>query len=160
MLVTFWQQATNRADDRFMNTSGNLPETIEKPLLELLVSSKRDIYIVVDALDQLPTDSQYRLTRWLNTLVEAFKAQVGSGRLNVAISSRDSDDIKQIQTRQVYQIEVTAESNKYDIKRYIERNLESTLLKRQPELAEQVYRKLYEKADGMLVSSIFPSVSF
>ncbi|KAI0384065.1 hypothetical protein F5Y04DRAFT_278062 [Hypomontagnella monticulosa] len=151
MLVTFWQQATNRADDRFMNTSGNLPETIEKPLLELLVSSKRDIYIVVDALDQLPTDSQYRLTRWLNTLVDAFKAQVGSGRLNVAISSRDSDDIKQIQTRQVYQIEVTAESNKYDIKRYIERNLESTLLKRQPELAEQVYRKLYEKADGMFL---------
>ncbi|KAI1387226.1 uncharacterized protein F4822DRAFT_444003 [Hypoxylon trugodes] len=153
MLVTFWQQAIKKAEGRPINIFGGHypPEFIENELHKLLVSSQRDVYIVIDALDQLPHDSQHRLIEGLNSLVQKFKAEKCNGRLSVAISSRDCDGIEHLQTHNLFPVEITAENNKQDIEKYLKQNLRSDLFERKPALRKQVFEELNKKADGMFL---------
>lgn len=162
MLLTFWEQSIKNAEGQSIDTFGNhsAPELIEKELYKLLVSSRRDIYILIDALDQLPLNSQYRLIGALNSMVEKFKNDNTCGCLSVAISSRDCNGIDQLHPHKLFSIEVTAERNERDIQTYLEKSLNSRLLDRNPVLKKKAFDKLNDNADGMLVTIIFLSMNF
>ncbi|KAF7586051.1 hypothetical protein BBP40_009633 [Aspergillus hancockii] len=153
MLMIFWEQAFDKPNERSIDTFGNHspPEVIEDALHKLLISSRRDIYIVIDALDQFPSSSRDRLIEGLKAMVQKLKDEESGGRLRVAIGSRDCDDTSQLREHNVFQIEVTTESNKGDIETYLEKNLQSTLFRKKPELRNQVFHELNKQADGMFL---------
>ncbi|KAI1411457.1 hypothetical protein F5Y13DRAFT_201028 [Hypoxylon sp. FL1857] len=147
MLTTFWEQAVETRSLR----NHTRPEFIENELLEVLVSSGRHIYIVIDAIDQLQLVSQYKLVSWLNNVAQKLKYKKSSHHLSVAISSRDCNGIDRLRAHQLFTIEVTAESNENDINKYLQKNLRSMLFQERPELRDQVLEKLNKDADGMFV---------
>ncbi|APA08452.1 hypothetical protein sscle_04g032220 [Sclerotinia sclerotiorum 1980 UF-70] len=155
MLMTFWEQANNKPEELSVNTFGKdcSLQKIESQLHSLLASSKRDIYIVIDALDQLPPDSQNQLISGLNTMVEILKERSG-GRLSVAISSSDHTGIDQLREHKLFclfPIEVRPEHSKRDIKTYLTQKLQSALFRKHPNLRTQVFDKLIKDADGMFL---------
>lgn len=150
MLMTFWDQAVLKTEERSTNTFGNNRDTkfFESKLHELLVSLKRDIYIFIDAVDQLYSHSRYQMMMGLNEMVQRFKG-TSTNRISVAISSRDCDGMEILRKYKLFPIEVTAEKSKGDIATYLSKNLHSAVLLRTSELRQQVYVKLMQKADGM-----------
>ncbi|KAF3061582.1 hypothetical protein GL218_03691 [Daldinia childiae] len=153
MLMTFWEQATNESNQQSINTFGNHStiELIENKLHKFLTFSKRNVYLVIDALDQLPLDSQYQILNGLTALAQKLRNETDGSRLSVAISSRDCNGIDQLKTYRVFPIEVTAGRNKRDIEIYLQKCLESKskLFQKRPDLGEKVFNHLSAKADGM-----------
>ncbi len=90
ILATFWEQKINESRDRTTNTYDEYSslEEMENTLHKLLITSKRDIYIVVDGLDQLPEVTQERVICGFNALARKLRYEMSSYRLSVAISSR------------------------------------------------------------------------
>ncbi|KAI9932530.1 hypothetical protein ASPWEDRAFT_730345 [Aspergillus wentii DTO 134E9] len=164
MLETFWEQAVKKSEARSMNVFGNHspPELMQDELHKLLASSslQGDIYMVIDALDQLPQESQYSLIEGLNTLVHKLNLET-SRRFRVAISSRYLDGIDQLRVHRLFPlvIKVTPGSNKLDIQRYLDRNLKSKLFDKNPELRKRVFDELNENADGRRVSLSISTVT-
>ncbi|CAD6446905.1 2cddeab7-f117-426f-9689-20ca9a29a157 [Sclerotinia trifoliorum] len=155
MLMTFWEQANNKPEELSINTFGKDcgVKKIQNELHSLLASSKRDIYIVIDALDQLSPHSQNQLIIWLNAMVQRLDEESG-GRLSVAISSPDYPDMDQLRAHKLFRlfpIEVTPKHNNPDIKKYLEKNLQSKLFEDQPNLGKQVFDRLINGADGMFL---------
>ncbi|KAK7744365.1 hypothetical protein SLS62_010220 [Diatrype stigma] len=153
MLLTFWEQLVKKAEGRDINTFGNHspPELIERELLKLLVSTGRDIYIAIDALDQLPSESQYQLINWLNATAKTFQDET-SCRLSIALSSRDCSGVDQLYMHKLFSIEVTTERNRRDIELYLEKGLnKSKLLQKSPMLRKKVFDRLNQEADGMFL---------
>ncbi|KAF7931553.1 uncharacterized protein EAE98_004289 [Botrytis deweyae] len=152
MLMTFWDQAVLTTEERSTHTFGNNRDTqfLETKLHELLVSLKRDIYIFIDAVDQLYSHSRYQMIMGLNEMVQKFKG-TSINRISVAISSRDCDGMENLRKHKLFPIEVTAEKSKGDIATYLSKNLHSAVLRRTSKLRQQVYDKLMQKADGMFL---------
>ncbi|KAK0765781.1 hypothetical protein N5P37_001719 [Trichoderma harzianum] len=82
ILTTFWEQTINKFRDRSTNTYDKYSslEEIENTLHEMLVSSKRDIYIVIDALDQLPDVLQERVICGFNALARKLRSALLDGK--------------------------------------------------------------------------------
>ncbi|KAL7904673.1 hypothetical protein GGI35DRAFT_484193 [Trichoderma velutinum] len=153
ILNTFWEQMIKETNDRSTNTfdeHSNL-EQMENALYKLLISSRRDIYIVFDALDRLPDATQERVINGFNVLAQKLRYEMSSYRLSVAISSRDCNYTEKFRTRQLFLVPVTGEKNKCDIEKYLEENLTSTLLDRNPQLKRKLLDELSKKADGMFL---------
>ncbi|KAL4915970.1 hypothetical protein BDW62DRAFT_218954 [Aspergillus aurantiobrunneus] len=149
ILMTFWDQSTGGGPLNIFQ--GSPLDSMETALHDQLVSSKRDTYIVIDSLDQLPSDLRYRLTGTLHTMVRRFKEGACGCRLSVAISSRDKNWINALQPDPVFRIEVTARKNESDIEIYLGKALRSPLFDKKPELRQRVLEELKSRADGMSV---------
>ncbi|KAL6915593.1 hypothetical protein FSST1_007088 [Fusarium sambucinum] len=142
MLRTFWDQTSGEQTDIWGDDTPI--EYLEQVIQKLLQDSKYSRYIVVDALDQLPTSFQERLLDWLKTMMQKFN-------LSVAISCRNSHQIGELQLNDTFRIEVTTDRNKYDIDKYLEKALDSEFLHRNPKLREELLNELSIKADGMFL---------
>ncbi|KAI0855733.1 hypothetical protein F4860DRAFT_529974 [Xylaria cubensis] len=153
MLLTFWEQANNNSAELAINTfDDSFPvQSISEALQKLLTSPQRDIYVFIDALDQLPEDSQYQLIGLLNNLIQKLENRASSSRLFTAISSRDCRRINELRPHTLFWIEVTPESNRSDIETYLMKYLQSSLLKRNPRLRDEAFHKLNKNADGMFL---------
>lgn len=151
ILATFWEQTINESRDRTTNTYDEYSslEEMENTLHELLISSKRDIYIVFDGLDQLPDVTQERVICGFDALARKLRYEMSSYRLSVAISSRHCNCTYELRPRQLFPVQVTAEKNRRDIEQYLEENLRSALLDGNPELKGRLLDELAQKADGM-----------
>lgn len=158
MLKTFWEQAIRGPEKRAVDHFGRRSsiEHVEKELHELLaVSQKEDIFIVIDALDQLPHQSHYRLFSGLNTMIQKLYAKKSDRRLRLAISSRDCNGIDKLRGYELSTIEVTPERTQDAIKLYLHMNLKSTLFEEHPELRERTHDELLKQANGMSVTRIY-----
>lgn len=151
ILTTFWEQTINEALDRSTNTYDEYSslEEMENTLHKLLISSKRDIYIIVDGLDQLPDVTQERVICGFNALARKLRYEMSSYRLSVAISSRHCNCTDELRTRRLFLVQVTAEKNRRDIEKYLEENLKSVLLDGNSQLKRRLLDELAQKADGM-----------
>ncbi|KAI9642896.1 hypothetical protein NHQ30_008630 [Ciborinia camelliae] len=150
MLLTFLGQATEKSKRQSTNIkSDSPPESIEQELLKCLASSKRDIYIIIDALDHLLERSRFVLINALKSLDQKLKDEKSGCRLRVAISSRDCTGMEQLLGYEIFPIEVTTIKNERDIKTYLEKNLKSALFDENPEFRKIVLKELNKKADGM-----------
>ncbi|RGP70026.1 ankyrin repeat [Fusarium sporotrichioides] len=145
MLLTFWEQAVGRSDEQSTNIWGDDSpiEYLEQGIQKLLKDSTNTRYIVIDALDQLPSRFQDRLLDWLKTLMQKCD-------LSLAISCRNSHQIRELQAK-TYSVEVTTDRNRDDINKYLEKSLHSEFLDHNLELRKNVLNKLSEKADGMFL---------
>jgi archaeosine-15-forming tRNA-guanine transglycosylase len=154
MWMTFWEQAIDKAEERSIYTFGHdtPSKIIEEELYKVLVSFQRNIYIIIDAIDQFSVQSHDSLLRSLSSLAIRLKRDTSSFHLRVAISSRDSNGIDQMRSHEVFTIEVTTENNQKDIDTYLEKNLDSVLFRKKPHLRNQVIEQLSKMADGMLAS--------
>ncbi|RFU75821.1 ankyrin repeat [Trichoderma arundinaceum] len=150
MWMTFWEQAIGKTEDRHINPFGHdtHPKIIEEELYKLLASSQQDIYIIIDALDQFNELSRDLLLQSLDAMVERLRKKMGSYHLRVAISSRGCNGIGQLRAHKLFPIEVTTESNRGDINIYLEKNLNSALFRKKPQLRKQTLEKLSRMADG------------
>ncbi|KAI9896268.1 hypothetical protein N3K66_008440 [Trichothecium roseum] len=152
VLTTFWEQASPglKASDTF---GKNTPAVdIQQELHKLLVSSGRDVYIFIDAFEQLEQTSQDQLISGLNALAQKLRVKNdGGGCLRVVVSSRDCTGTNQLRGHRLLTIEVSAENNGNDINTYLSKTLESALFRRKPRLRQEVLEKLTAKADGMFL---------
>ncbi|KAL5088510.1 hypothetical protein Trisim1_006468 [Trichoderma cf. simile WF8] len=153
ILTTFWEQTINEALDRSTNTYDEYSslEEMENTLHKLLISSKRDIYIIVDGLDQLPDVTQERVICGFNALARKLRYEMSSYRLSVAISSRHCNCTDELRTRRLFLVQVTAEKNRRDIEKYLEENLKSVLLDGNSQLKRRLLDELAQKADGIFL---------
>ncbi|KAI1658394.1 hypothetical protein F4813DRAFT_356663 [Daldinia decipiens] len=156
MLMTFWEQATG---EKPSDTSKTGKDAVNQ-LHDFLASSQRDIYLVIDALDQLPPYSQQDILKSLGSLVQKLKDGTNSCRLSVAISSRDRQDIHQLGTYKRFQIEVTPEKNKRDIERYLGKCLDRPRFEERQELQARVFDYLSKNADGMFLWASLQALNF
>ncbi|ESU08582.1 hypothetical protein FGSG_12239 [Fusarium graminearum PH-1] len=141
MLRTFWDQASEKQDIDIWADDSPI-EPLEDVVQKLLKDSTVVRYIVIDALDQLPSRFQERLLGWL-------KATMQKCNLGLAISCRNSHQVRQLQAKETFGIEITTDRNKDDINKYLETSLHSEFLHRNPELRKNIIDKLNAKADGM-----------
>ncbi|KAI0892353.1 hypothetical protein F4806DRAFT_505546 [Annulohypoxylon nitens] len=153
IIITFWEQAIKPIHRQTTDISVRSPihQPTEHELLELLASSREDIYIIVDALDQLPSQPKSRLLRWLYDLSRSIETGTCNVNLRVAISSRDCKDINQERMSTLFPVEVTAEENTYDIEKFLGKNLNSYLLEQETKLRERVFDELRKHADGIFL---------
>ncbi|KAM0406521.1 hypothetical protein ACHAPZ_003285 [Fusarium culmorum] len=143
MLRTFWDQASEKQDIDIWADDSPI-EPLEEVVQKLLKDSKVARYIVIDALDQLPSRLQERLLGWL-------KATIQKCNLGLAVNCRNSHQIRQLQAKNTFGIEITTDRNKDDINKYLETSLHSEFLHRNPELRMNVVDELNAKADGMFL---------
>ncbi|CAG2000223.1 unnamed protein product [Fusarium graminearum] len=143
MLRTFWDQASEKRDIDIWADDSPI-EPLEDVVQKLLKDSTVARYIVIDALDQLPSRFQERLLGWL-------KATMQKCNLGLAISCRNSHQVRQLQAKETFWIEITTDRNKDDINKYLETSLHSEFLHRNPELRKNIIDKLNAKADGMFL---------
>ncbi|KAI1377248.1 hypothetical protein F4677DRAFT_459120 [Hypoxylon crocopeplum] len=152
MLMTFWEQTVMkdgaRSSDVFSLSSD---EEIQEQVNCLLASAKRDVYIVVDGLDQLPLEGRRKLLNGLNGLVQKHKDAKNEFRLAVAISSRDCTGYDKLREHKLLQIQVQSSDNSRDIRKYLEKKLDSDLFDDRAGLKNRVLSELVEKAKEMFL---------
>lgn len=144
----------------------NLPETLKKgigkrpidedqrALFEFLAKTERPVYIIVDALDQLNNKNRTWLLEAFNGLLTQCQSSQGKSRVLLLVSSRDYRGLQGLQAHGTLSIKVEVEDSVKDIRRYLENELETSLL---PELPDQtrrsvkneVLKKLTKHASGM-----------
>ncbi|KAF9630482.1 hypothetical protein BFW01_g1044 [Lasiodiplodia theobromae] len=146
----------------------NLPETLKKgigkrpidedqrALFEFLAKTERPVYIIVDALDQLNNKNRTWLLEAFNGLLTQCQSSQGKSRVLLLVSSRDYRGLQGLQAHGTLSIKVEVEDSVKDIRRYLENELETSLL---PELPDQtrrsvkneVLKKLTKHASGMFL---------
>ncbi|KAL7969310.1 hypothetical protein HDV63DRAFT_411060 [Trichoderma sp. SZMC 28014] len=153
MWMTFWEQAVGKAEERAIYTFGHdtTPKAIEEELYKVLATSQRNIYMVIDAIDQFNVQSHDLLLQSLSSILIRLGRETDGSHLRVAISSRDCNGIDQLRAHEVFSIEVTAEINQKDIDMYLDKNLMSALFRKKPQLRKQVIEELSKLADGMFL---------
>ncbi|KAK5994719.1 Ankyrin repeat domain-containing 50-like protein [Cladobotryum mycophilum] len=153
MLMTFWEQMIakdgTRASDLFGTSTSD--EEIHEKLNSHLASSQRDVYIAIDALDQLPLQEQRKLLNGLDALFQKHKAGQSNFRIAAIISSRDRTGFDRLQTHKLCEIHIKPSDSADDIRNYLKKNLNSYLFDDQPALRERVLSGLIRKADGMFL---------
>lgn len=156
MLKTFWEQAIRGPEKRAEDHFGRYPSIkhVEEELHELLARSRHDIFIVIDALDQLPHRSHDLLFDGLNTMSEKLQAENKDYRLSLAISSRDRNGIDELQGCGLFTIEVTPWRTQHAIETYLEKKLKSSLLNKQEELKKRIHDELVKQSNGMSVTQM------
>lgn len=154
MLRTFWEQTIMEDDAQSSYIYGHeaSEEKLQDDLISVLAKSQRDVYIVVDALDQLKLNDQDRLLQGLYSLVQKHREANNPFRLAAVISSRDPPSYDLLQAHELLQIHVRPNDNAKDIRKYLEKKLDSRVLRENPKLRRRVLFELMEKADGMLVA--------
>ncbi|KAL7797709.1 hypothetical protein V8C43DRAFT_329065 [Trichoderma afarasin] len=89
---TLWQQAdpSDGVQMHVFNNQDSEDSSILDELVERLATAQRDVYIIIDGLDQLPRRHRYELLSRLCNLSEKLKGKntYGVGHLAVAISSQ------------------------------------------------------------------------
>ncbi|KAI8956817.1 hypothetical protein F5Y11DRAFT_364739 [Daldinia sp. FL1419] len=152
MLMTFCEQFLD-GDDA---TSSDVYEShscdeIQHELNRSLATAERNVFIIIDALDQLPQEDRRKFLRGLNNLVQERKKEKNEFRLAIAISSRDCTGYDKLREHHLSQIHIRPSDNASDIQRYLEMKLDSDLFDDQPELREKALYELTNQADGMFL---------
>lgn len=90
----FWQQAypSDRVRVHVLNNQDREDSSILDVLVERLAAAHRDVYIIIDGLDQLPRRHSKELLSRLCNLCEQLKGEntYSGGHLAVAISSQNT----------------------------------------------------------------------
>ncbi|KAI0847664.1 hypothetical protein F5Y00DRAFT_271006 [Daldinia vernicosa] len=152
MLMTFCEQVLDGDDARSSDVYGTRPcDEIQHKLNRLLATAQRDVFIVIDALDQLPQEDRRKLLRGLNDLVQERKKEKNEFRLAVIISSRDCTGFDKLREHHILQIQIKPSDNADDIQKYLKMKLDSDLFEDRPDLRERALYELVDKADGMFL---------
>jgi phosphoribosylformylglycinamidine (FGAM) synthase-like enzyme len=150
MLMTFCDQML-QGDYKSSNELQDKSETgLRVTLAELLVKADRDLYIVIDALDQIPQQDERLLVEELNNFVQRHKKE-NKHRLSVIVSSRNQISYKKFPEYNAAQINVKSSDNSGDIKAFLTKTLNSDAFDNNPALKQVVLSKLMDQANGMLV---------
>lgn len=152
MLMTFWEQAKDMewSSSRFGNSTA---DEIQEELIQLLATTQRDVYIVIDALDQLHEKDRRKVLKGLNLFVKQHKEKGGQCRLAIIISSRDLTGYGQLQGYNRLEFHIQPHHSANDIKIYFEEELDSDLFDKYLDTKADVLSKLTEAADGMSVEA-------
>ncbi|KAI0119661.1 hypothetical protein F4814DRAFT_458849 [Daldinia grandis] len=152
MLMTFCEQVLDGEDARSSDVYGSRPcDEIQHKLNRLLATAQRDVFIIIDALDQLPQEDRRKLLRGLNDLIQERKKEKNEFRLAVIISSRDCTGYDKLREHHISQVQIKPSDNADDIQKYLEMKLDSDLFEDRPDLRERVLYELVDKADGMFL---------
>ncbi|KAK8244181.1 hypothetical protein HDK90DRAFT_531290 [Phyllosticta capitalensis] len=150
LLMTFWKQAQDSSGKK-LNTNWSEIK-IQDELNKVLAAAKRDVYMVIDAIDQLSTSEHFNLRKWLETLVHQHQEEGNQFRLAIIISSRDCFGLDYFREQhEPFNLPVKPEDNFQDIKKYLERNLDSDLFQEEEVLKDQVVLELTKKSNGMFL---------
>ena len=115
-----------------------------------MITDLKEIYIVIDGLDERNNDSR-------EELLEAFKtlSSLPNGNIKVMIISRYSDDIATALSDYT-KLFITTQDNQNDISMFVEREINSAVQKKKllrgkmdVELREKLISSLTNRADGM-----------
>lgn len=154
MIATFLQQAqgnSNRYDSDEPLSGKN-----EEELSTELYRDRKNVYIVIDAVDQLPQGDRFALLDYLNALSHKHLNENNGCRLAVIISSRTRDGCNQLQGKTLFEVQVKHSDNGSDIEQYLEVALRSNLFSETTELKKQVLSSIADKSNGMLEVSLSP----
>ncbi|PNP53170.1 hypothetical protein THARTR1_06380 [Trichoderma harzianum] len=148
MMMTFIQQAQAQSDQSSAVLQQQNGGTNRHKLRSILEKEKRHVYIVIDAVDQLPKDERGELLKDLNT----FREQSAEYRISIVISSRSRDECSFLPNYTMFEIEVKPDDTSSDIQRYLENRLQlSDLFREDPELKTLVLHDIANKSNGFFL---------
>ncbi|KAK5988891.1 Putative ankyrin repeat-like protein [Cladobotryum mycophilum] len=151
MLMTFWDQThedNQNPSDVFQHSSN---EDVQKALADFFAKSKRDVYMVIDGLDQLPDEDQFDLLTKLNNIFQEHKQRKSKHKIATIISSRDRIAYEDLREHDAAQIQVGPADNSEDIKTFLTKKFSSRLFNRDLDLKQTVVSELMNKADGVFL---------
>ncbi|UKZ73665.1 hypothetical protein TrVFT333_001315 [Trichoderma virens FT-333] len=149
MMETFIQQAQgNKKGSRPQNQND---ETDENKLSRILNEDQKHVYIVVDAVDQLPEIAQSKLMGNLNTIFQERKDNRRKHRLAIIISSRSRDGCIELQNHDLVEIQVKPDDNSDDIRKYLKKELPLNRFKNNPKVRDQVLNDIANKSNGLFL---------
>ncbi|KAK8244183.1 ankyrin repeat-containing domain protein [Phyllosticta capitalensis] len=156
MLMTFWEQSSSPDCSISMEAfarSATDDDEIHASLHQHLTDVERDVYVVIDALDQLPTEDHYHLLGWLNSLFQQHQKSGSKSCLAVMVTSRNENGCDELPSNHLSRIHVHPNDISEDLREYLDKRLGSALLSKpeNPELKERVKESLISKADGMFL---------
>ncbi|KAI1382848.1 uncharacterized protein F4822DRAFT_440855 [Hypoxylon trugodes] len=151
-LATFWeqiaQQDADQSNDFISQCSDN---EFWNDLNRRLAAAKRDVYIAIDAIDQLPEADNRNILDELTNLARKHKEAQNKFGLAIVITSRGVPDYPALLAYSPAQIEVDPADNVEDIRKYLEKELASRLFDFRPQLRKRVLRELVNRVDGMFL---------
>ncbi|KAL6700444.1 hypothetical protein J3F84DRAFT_344010 [Trichoderma pleuroticola] len=109
-------------------------------IIEALAAAQRDVSIVIDALDQLPTDDRDYLQKGLEEL--HISLQHKDNCLRVAISSRNTPSHHDLEGYKLFDIRVHPDYNADGIRNYLERTLDNSFFRENEDLKTSSVKKL------------------
>ncbi|KAH8817591.1 ankyrin repeat-containing domain protein [Flagelloscypha sp. PMI_526] len=130
------------------NKGGLQPQlsTLQATLNELVAASKKPVFIVIDALDELPVTQRKYLLQSLVT----FSASKSASGIHVMVTSREEVDIHRAFEEKVdFELGVQGDLVRQDIAAFVDRELEAAKWRLWPRDTIQLARRLLnERADG------------
>ncbi|KAH8834360.1 ankyrin repeat-containing domain protein [Flagelloscypha sp. PMI_526] len=130
------------------NYGGHEPQlaTLQAALTDLISASTKPIYIIIDALDELPLGQRKYFLRTLST----FCSSTAAPRTHVMLTSREDRDIcKAFDGRADFQLNVQVDLVRQDIAAYIDQQLALEKWSSWPQDEIELMRRvLNERADG------------
>lgn len=153
MLMTFWEQTKDIEWSSSIFGSNATDNEIQEKLNLLLATTQSDVYIVIDALDQLHERGRRKVLKELNFLVKKHKENGGQCRLAIMISSRDLTGYDQLQGYKQLEFRIQPHHSANDIKDYLDEALDSNEFDKYPAIKTEVLTKLTKEADGMSVEA-------
>lgn len=159
MLLTFWDQVSAGIDEPRPKSFTQFDDAseIREELVRLLATNRRRVYIVVDALDQLPQPERRRAIEGLSKLAKDVDSGDRTVRFVTVVSSRQCNELKDLAAdAKACEIRVRPHHTKQDIGDFLKQKLDSELLtseglavKEREKLQRKVSDTLEKQADGM-----------
>ncbi|KAH8817587.1 ankyrin repeat-containing domain protein [Flagelloscypha sp. PMI_526] len=119
---------------------------LQNTLNELIAASKKPVFIVIDALDELPVTQRKYLLQSLVT----FSGPNSASRAHIMVTSREEVDIRRMFKDNVdFELAVQGDLVRQDIAAFVDRELEAKRWTNWPRDAIELARRLLnERADG------------
>ncbi|KAK8175879.1 hypothetical protein IWX90DRAFT_124912 [Phyllosticta citrichinensis] len=161
MLKVFEEQFMRKNETRSVDQCANSnDEKTQADLNRCLARAERDVFIVVDALDQLDKDDQRHFVNGLDALFREHQKSANKCRLAVAISSRESFNYEKLKPHGLKPIRVKHDNNAKDIHLYLEKYLDSDLFQQDRKLKTEVRDALENQADGIFLWAKLQTIRF
>ncbi|KAK8185867.1 hypothetical protein BC567DRAFT_154647 [Phyllosticta citribraziliensis] len=161
MLKVFEEQLMRKNETRSVDECANSDdEKTQADLNRCLARAERDVFIVVDALDQLDKDDQRHFVNGLDALFREHQKSANKCHLAVAISSRESFNYEKLKPHGLKPIRVKHDDNAKDIHLYLEKYLDSDLFQQDRRLKAKVRDALENQADGIFLWAKLQTVRF
>ncbi|KAH8831049.1 ankyrin repeat-containing domain protein [Flagelloscypha sp. PMI_526] len=121
-------------------------ETLQAALNELLSLSSKPVFIIIDALDELPVDQRKYLLQSLLT----FCTSGGASQTHIMITSREEVDIlRAFEGKIDFELGVQGDLVRQDIAAFVDRQLQAEKWKLWPQNEVEIMRRrLNERANG------------
>ncbi|KAL7931114.1 hypothetical protein V8C35DRAFT_329699, partial [Trichoderma chlorosporum] len=147
MMATFIEQA--QSNQSRLVLQGKSYNADRNTLRNILDKDQKQVYIIIDAVDQLPPEQRLELLRDLN---DFFKQQNRGHRRSVIISSRSRDGCDALPNYNIFELQVTPDDINGDIENYLENKFEmSDLLTKDSELKSLAVDDIVDKSNGLFL---------